>query len=242
MTEINPNIIAFSLAKQVYNDELSQTDAARLIHDEHGVNINSAKIMFAVYKGLVNGVEFKRALSAPDMNYFLAQILAENGAESLHKPINALWKHILYYENKNDCNLNALRKVAIQYEALSQGTQTLEGMVANIQEAVEKSAKDSHEVRKKRLEVANKKPNQQIVSVTTYTRNPDVIAEVLFRANGVCEHCKSNAPFKRRKDNTPFLEVHHKIRLADGGEDTIENAIAICPNCHRNLHYGNAEA
>ena len=26
--------------------------------------------------------------------------------------------------------------------------------------------------------------------------------------------------------------------LADGGADTVENAIAVCPNCHRELHYG----
>ncbi|MBN7827375.1 HNH endonuclease signature motif containing protein [Bowmanella dokdonensis] len=34
-----------------------------------------------------------------------------------------------------------------------------------------------------------------------------------------------------------FLEVHHVIRLADNGPDTIDNAVALCPNCHRALHY-----
>ncbi|MGH8437576.1 MAG: HNH endonuclease [Pseudomonas sp.] len=33
-------------------------------------------------------------------------------------------------------------------------------------------------------------------------------------------------------------EVHHKVRLADGGLDTVENAIAVCPNCHRQAHFG----
>lgn len=45
------------------------------------------------------------------------------------------------------------------------------------------------------------------------------------------------APFKR-ESGSPFLEAHHVRRLADGGEDTIENAVALCPNCHRELHYG----
>jgi 5-methylcytosine-specific restriction protein A len=62
--------------------------------------------------------------------------------------------------------------------------------------------------------------------------------EILLRANGVCEKCKNPAPFFRAKDDTPFLEIHHKIHLANGGEDTIENAIAVCPNCHREFHYG----
>jgi 5-methylcytosine-specific restriction protein A len=39
-----------------------------------------------------------------------------------------------------------------------------------------------------------------------------------------------------------FLEVHHLLSLASGGEDTVFNAVAICPNYHRELHNGiNAE-
>ena len=48
---------------------------------------------------------------------------------------------------------------------------------------------------------------------------------------------KQDAPFKL-PDGTPFLEVHHVIPLAKRGEDTIENTIALCPNCHRGAHYG----
>ena len=44
--------------------------------------------------------------------------------------------------------------------------------------------------------------------------------------------------FNRKKDNTPYLEVHHIIRLADDGDDSVENAIALCPNCHREAHFG----
>jgi 5-methylcytosine-specific restriction protein A len=36
----------------------------------------------------------------------------------------------------------------------------------------------------------------------------------------------------------PYLEVHHIKRLADKGSDTTTNSIAVCPNCHRELHYG----
>ncbi|MFC1652495.1 HNH endonuclease [Planctomycetota bacterium] len=35
-----------------------------------------------------------------------------------------------------------------------------------------------------------------------------------------------------------FLEVHHLFRLADDGPDIPDNVAAICPNCHRELHYG----
>jgi 5-methylcytosine-specific restriction protein A len=76
------------------------------------------------------------------------------------------------------------------------------------------------------------------VKTRAFKRNADVIAEVLIRANGVCEKCDKKAPFLRSSDGTPFLEVHHLVRLADGGKDTVENAKAVCPNCHRELHYG----
>ena len=38
-------------------------------------------------------------------------------------------------------------------------------------------------------------------------------------------------------EQAPYLEVRHKVRLVDNGEDTVENAIAIGPNCHREAHY-----
>ena len=105
-------------------------------------------------------------------------------------------------------------------------------------EKVKSSLNSSSEERKKRLKEANKKPEViQIVS-KGYKRNPDVIAEVLIRANGICERCSSVAPFIRKKDKTPYLEVHHKQTLAENGDDTVDNSEALCPNCHRELHCG----
>jgi len=92
--------------------------------------------------------------------------------------------------------------------------------------------------RRKRLKLAAKKPSAKPVQTIVYIRNPDVIAEVSERAAGNCERCKKAAPFKRQSDHSPYLEVHHKVRLADGGDDTVKNALALCPNCHREAHFG----
>jgi HNH endonuclease len=73
---------------------------------------------------------------------------------------------------------------------------------------------------------------------TAFRRNRYVIAAVLNRAEGKCEDCGKDAPFLRLPDRSPYLEVHHKVRLADNGEDSIENAVALCPNCHRKAHFG----
>ncbi len=89
-----------------------------------------------------------------------------------------------------------------------------------------------------RLAKADKKPKHIAVKTWQFVRNPDVVAEVLERAQGVCERCGQPAPFSRQRDNSPYLEVHHKTPLAKGGDDTVDNAIALCPNCHRYYHHG----
>jgi len=106
------------------------------------------------------------------------------------------------------------------------------------QSAVRSSLQDKPELRRKRLQDARVIPTKTEVVSVSFVRNPDVVAEVLFRANGYCEYCKNPAPFIRRTHNSPYLEVHHKIPLAIGGEDTVANAVALCPNCHRQAHYG----
>jgi predicted HNH restriction endonuclease len=102
---------------------------------------------------------------------------------------------------------------------------------------VQASAQDSA-ARAKRLPTAPKKPAVRVTTVLVFDRNPDVVAEVLAQALGKCQRCGAPAPFIRKSDGSPYLEVHHKIPLAFGGEDTVENAIALCPNCHREAHYG----
>ena len=105
---------------------------------------------------------------------------------------------------------------------------------------VEHSLKDSASSRRARLKAATKHPEKMLTLAQVYARNPDVVAEVLMRANGVCEICLKPAPFRKAKDGSPYLEVHHKVQLSAKGEDTVENAIAVCPNCHRHAHFGEA--
>lgn len=94
--------------------------------------------------------------------------------------------------------------------------------------------------RRRRLAAAPTHPEKYRASSFVFNRNPDVIAEVLYRANGICEACHTAAPFERLANGTPYLEVHHKIPLSKDGPDTVENAAALCPNCHRREHFGPA--
>lgn len=80
-------------------------------------------------------------------------------------------------------------------------------------------------------------PARQERSAEQFVRDAVVVAYVLRQARGNCECCMKPAPFTK-PNGLPYLEVHHVKRLASGGSDKISNAIAVCPNCHRELHLG----
>lgn len=170
--------------------------------------------------------------------------------------IRPLWKihlageHVFQLELAPDNDRERLRFSAVEWyanENLLLGTSTKSSQEVyptqweldeELAQAVRSAELDSAELRRARLRDAAPIPQKLKVTAVSYRRNPDVIVEVLRRANGICDHCKKPAPFIRSKDGTPYLEVHHWKPLADGGEDTLENAGAVCPNCHRELHYG----
>jgi 5-methylcytosine-specific restriction enzyme A len=78
------------------------------------------------------------------------------------------------------------------------------------------------------------KPSVRQSMVAHYERNAAVAELVKRLANGTCDLCLAPAPFV--VDGVPYLECHHVMHLAKGGPDTIENTVALCPNCHRRMH------
>lgn len=101
----------------------------------------------------------------------------------------------------------------------------------------EKVSKLRHEARLPTPQ-GNATPSKQIKESTSFRRDPKVVAWILKNSNGICESCNEPAPFTK-PDGDFYLEVHHLRRLADGGRDTVTNAVAVCPNCHRALHFSN---
>jgi 5-methylcytosine-specific restriction endonuclease McrA len=107
-----------------------------------------------------------------------------------------------------------------------------------LQRRVEDRRRDTETARLARIGRAPKTPKRLVVRTFAFQRNPDIIAQKLFEAKGRCDECARSAPFKRTSDGSPYLEVHHIIPLGKGGEDTLDNTIALCPNCHRQFHFG----
>lgn len=75
-----------------------------------------------------------------------------------------------------------------------------------------------------------------------FIRNPYVVAGALLRAGGRCEVLGCSRELFKRHDGDVFLEVHHLVPLAMNGLDELSNVAALCPSCHREMHYGSAGA
>lgn len=104
-------------------------------------------------------------------------------------------------------------------------------------EQKEKQAKklSNDELHKKALESQSAKTSIRKTATKTYERNAYVSEYAKRRANGVCQLCDEPAPFNNKKGE-PYLETHHIVWLSEGGPDTIENTVVLCPNCHRKMH------
>jgi len=81
----------------------------------------------------------------------------------------------------------------------------------------------------------------RIVHGVYYHRDPNIAALVKKDAKGICDLCGQDAPFKNHQGK-PYLENHHVLYLAGGGEDDVGNCVALCPNCHAKMHVLNSES
>lgn len=90
------------------------------------------------------------------------------------------------------------------------------------------------EVKKRAQRRVSKTGTRQVTSIQR-DRDPFISEHTKRKAAGICQLCNEAAPFKNKKSE-PYLETHHIIWLAKGGEDSIGNTVALCPNCHRKMH------
>lgn len=92
---------------------------------------------------------------------------------------------------------------------------------------------------KKYAEKYSKTPVKQTSSVIkSYHRNSYIARYAKERAQGICQLCNNEAPFNDKNGN-PYLESHHIVWLKNGGADSIDNTVALCPNCHKKMHIVN---
>lgn len=97
------------------------------------------------------------------------------------------------------------------------------------------------ELEKRAEQNESKQVSSRKITSNIFVRDAFVSEYAKRRANGVCQLCDGEAPFSN-KEGFPYLECHHIEWVSNGGSDTIENTVALCPNCHRKMHVLNLES
>lgn len=90
-------------------------------------------------------------------------------------------------------------------------------------------------LKKYALKNLKKKVKTTHASTKQFIRNQYVAQYYKLRAKGICQLCNIPAPFVD-KNSKPYLESHHIVWLSKGGDDSVDNTVALCPNCHRKMH------
>ncbi|EEB77535.1 HNH endonuclease domain protein [marine gamma proteobacterium HTCC2148] len=142
-----------------------------------------------------------------------------------------------YVENQKDQNGLERKVYVFPLRPISGGQPTLP--FKKIESAIHNKQKMAHKLSDQELlnRAASKSSAGASRSVETkyYERDPWISEYAKRRAGGKCQLCESDAPFIS-KAGEPYLETHHIEWLANGGEDSISNTVALCPNCHRKMH------
>lgn len=81
-------------------------------------------------------------------------------------------------------------------------------------------------------------PARKTYTRQDYQRNIYVVMGALIRSGGKCEMPECDKALFFQVNGAPYLEVHHVVPLGEHGDDTLANASALCPHCHRELHFG----
>ena len=131
---------------------------------------------------------------------------------------------------------NKLRKVWIfPLKLLNEAAPILEEHFINAENRAKTQAKKlSYDELCQRAKNISFDPGMVEVKSKRYQRNHYLVELVKHNAKGICQLCGNKAPFECKGE--PFLEVHHIVPLAKGGSDSLDNTVALCPNCHRKMH------
>lgn len=143
------------------------------------------------------------------------------------------------FENFSENNNNPEAKVRQQLQFLrdegvlnfldGRGTYTLQGVIL-------KGELEDDKV----IEVSSSDPLKREYLIETYARNQGWVAEAKNRYGIYCL-CSSCSNTFIKPDGTPYIEVHHIVPLADGGEDSLWNLAVLCAHHHRMAHFADID-
>jgi 5-methylcytosine-specific restriction protein A len=219
-------------AKKVVDKKTLDSIAADNLEKIGDINRSTALMYIHAYIAMSKGIVFKRTISEAAVRHYLEIFKKSNNLDNALKSLSG---HLAYFKKISNSNPVGKTKVLEEYK---KSVSPQDYFISTNEQIDLEMEKTIDELEKNLRLQPRKKPELITVTTQVYKRNPLLVAWALKKANGKCAACKKPAPFSKKSNNTPYLEVHHKNPLSNGGFDDMKNVIALCPNCHRKKHHG----
>ncbi len=106
----------YNLAKKVYHNQLEKEKAIKFLTNDINMNESSAKDYIYVFHQMIQGLEYNRTINQDATRYYLEKIKVDYGTLKQCIALEALKKHIDYYNKQGNGRLSSLTKLLEEYE------------------------------------------------------------------------------------------------------------------------------
>jgi 5-methylcytosine-specific restriction protein A len=213
----------YELAKLVYFKKISKNDALDKAKN-FGMNRGSAHDLIMNFKYMYEGQKYSRTNNNDTTEYYLERFLADFGFSVLQNGVEALQKHIEYYENLRNTTMHGLRTILEKYQIILNNHNNIIY---------------PDEIENQTLSEGAKK---QVV-VNAYERNPKARQECIKYYGTKCNICNFDFEKQYGEIGKGFIHIHHIKPLSEINEEYEVNPIQdlrpVCPNCHAMIHKRN---
>lgn len=230
------SLAAYGYAKKVIEKQLTFTEARDQLAEEQRMNPNSAVGLINNVKAMVKGEEYKRTTNLFTVSLILSRIQADFGDYVLAKALGSVEKHIDYYENRTGTTLRSLRQLIIdQWAKPSPETDAQEQEEIISRLTTEHVTENILISRLKQLPLTS--AERITVNSHSYRRNNYAVALLKMIRRFSCQICGTTIP----KMNGFYAEAAHITPKHEGGDESPQNILILCPNHHKEFDLGDTQ-
>ncbi len=223
MTKISSSVIndVYLSSKDVYFKKRTLTEEVKSLSEKYDVKESSMADYIYAFKHMMNGSEYQRTINYNATKYYLENILIDFGYTNFSNAINALEKHIQYYEKLQNITMKKQRSLLDEFSR-----KRIKKIDFSHPDDIED--KDLFEGTKKQI------------TVNAYERSPQARQECINKYGYKCVICDFDFEKIYVDIGQNFIHVHHIKPLSEIDEkykiNPIEDLRPVCPNCHAMLH------
>jgi len=223
-TSITPEMIhtAYQVAKSIYSGSLSNKAGEKQLTQECKMALKSAQDYIRCYLKMIQGESFTHTINAYGIQYYLDNIMKDDGEEKLRAALESLRLHIHY---RKSLKVNERKKQNIYDSFIEEFNFENKPFLYPEEIFSTKKFKEGRVIK---------------LQVNAYERNRRA-REKCIKIYGVsCVICGFNFEDVYGKLGKGFIHVHHLKEIASRKEEYEINPIKdlrpVCPNCHAMIH------